>query len=208
MLKRFKEQMLLVLVPLLGFLFLRFIYVTSKKNFVFSGTMPEEPVIMAVWHGELALPPMYYAYVLRGGKPKLHIIISEHRDGEYIARTMKYIGLDAVRGSSTRGGAKAMMQAIKKMREGSDLAITPDGPRGPRHEVADGIVAIAQKQECKIIALSIEASRFWQFKSWDRFYLPKPFSTITFYASEPFDINGMEKEAAKKLIHDKLVRAC
>ena len=208
MVKRFKERILLVLVPLLGYLFLRLIYISSKKTFVFKGEMPNEPVIMAVWHGELALPPFYYAYVLRGGKPKLHIMISEHKDGEYIARTMKYIGLNAVRGSSTRGGAKAMMQAIKKMREGSDLAITPDGPRGPRHEVADGIVAIAQKQECKIIALSIEASRFWQFRSWDKFYLPKPFSQITFYASEPFDIIGMEKEAAKKLIHDKLVRKC
>lgn len=209
MLKRIKERLLLVLVPLLGYLFLRFIYATSKKTFIFKGeAMPEEPVIMAVWHGELILPPFYYAYVLRGGKPNLHIMISEHKDGEYIARTMKYIGLNAVRGSSTRGGAKALMLAIKKMKEGSDLAITPDGPKGPRHVVADGIVAIAQKQECKIIALSLEASRFWQFNSWDRFILPKPFSRITFYASEPFSVVGMEKEEAKQLIHDKLVRKC
>ncbi len=209
MLKRLKERLLLLLIPFLAYLLLRFIYATSKKRFVFKGdAMPDEPVIMAVWHGELILPPFYYAKVLRGGKPNLHIMISEHKDGEYIARTMKYIGLNAVRGSSTRGGAKALMLAIKKMKEGSDLAITPDGPKGPRHVVADGIVAIAQKQECKIIALSLEATRFWQFNSWDRFILPKPFSTITFYASEPFSVVGMEKEEAKQLIYDKLVRKC
>lgn len=206
--KAFKERILLFLIPFLGYLFLRFIYATSKKKFIFKGEMPSEPVIMAVWHGELILPPFYYAYELRGGKPNLHIMISEHKDGEYIARTMKYIGLNAVRGSSTRGGAKALILAIKKMKEGSDLAITPDGPKGPYHEVADGIVMIAQKQKCKIVALSLEASRFWQFNSWDRFILPKPFSTITFYASEPFSVEGMETEEAKQLIHDKLVRKC
>lgn len=205
--KGFKEKLMHLFVPLLGFLLLRFIYGSSRKKFVIKGEMPDEPVIIACWHGELGLPPFFMMYKLRKNR-KNFMMISEHKDGELIARTMKYIGHDAVRGSSSRGGAKALLNAIKKLKEGYDIAITPDGPRGPRHQVADGIVAIAQRQKCKIVAVGFEASRYWQFNSWDKFTLPKPFSTITFYASEPFSIDGMEKEEAKQLIHDKLERAC
>jgi len=168
-------------------------------------TLPDTPVIMAVWHGELGFPPFFYARTLRPNK-ELSILISEHKDGEYIARTMEYLGLNAVRGSSSRGGARVLLQAMKRIRSGSDIAITPDGPRGPRHVVQDGIIALAQKQNVPIIALSIQAERYWQFSSWDRFMIPKPFSKVIFYASEPFELKDLSMDEAKALVHQRLCR--
>ena len=202
----FKERLLKIIIPIVGYFFLKFIYFSSKKIYKIGKNIPKEPLIMAVWHGELALPPFFYRYILRENKPNLHILISEHKDGEYIAKTMSLLGLKSIRGSSTRGGAKALIGAIKTLKNGGDIAITPDGPKGPRHSVADGIVSIAQKTNSKIVALSMSANRYWQFKSWDKFMLPKPFSTITFYASEPFDVNNLDKNTAKKLIYNKLNR--
>lgn len=97
------------------------------------------------------------------------------------------------------------MNALKEIKEGNDVAITPDGPRGPRFSVANGIVAIAQKTKCQIVALNSQPSRYWQFNSWDKFMVPKPFGTIHFYVSEPFDVNDLEQEDAKNLIKEKLL---
>ena len=113
--------------------------------------------------------------------------------------------IGAVRGSSSKGAAKVLISAIRELKEGNDIAITPDGPRGPRHSVADGVIAIAQKSGARIIVLNSKPSKYWQFNSWDKFILPKPFGKINFYMSEPFNINDLEFEEARSFIKDKMM---
>jgi lysophospholipid acyltransferase (LPLAT)-like uncharacterized protein len=135
----------------------------------------------------------------------ISVIISEHKDGEIIARIGKYLGINAIRGSSSKGGAKVLIKAIKNLRANNDIAITPDGPRGPRFHIADGIVAISKKTNAKILIFNCKASSYWQFKSWDKFVLPKPFGTLEFFIQNPLDISELEMDEAKELIKQKML---
>jgi lysophospholipid acyltransferase (LPLAT)-like uncharacterized protein len=147
--------------------------------------------------------PFTYKKLLKDAK--MSLMISDHFDGEMIAKSVSYFGFDTIRGSSTRGGIKALKESFKKINSGFSIAITPDGPRGPRHSIADGVVDIAQKKDLKIIAFNYTASSKWQLNSWDKFIIPKPFSTIDLYASEPFSIKGLNKEEAKEMIKERLM---
>jgi len=133
-------------------------------------------------------------------------MISEHFDGEIIAKIISFFGFSSIRGSSSKGGARVLIEAIKTAKGGEDIAITPDGPRGPRHSVADGIVALSQKTGAKIVVFNYQASRSWQLKSWDKFVVPKPFSKISFFADKVVDISGLEPEKAKELIREQMLK--
>jgi lysophospholipid acyltransferase (LPLAT)-like uncharacterized protein len=161
--------------------------------------MDNESFVLAFWHGDLLLQPLNYKQFKKQGI--LKAIISEHRDGEAIKKVVKYLGnWGALSGSSTRGGAKALIGAIKAIKNKIDIAITPDGPQGPIHTIADGIVLLAQKTNKKILCCSSKPSKYWQLNSWDRFKIPQPFGIIDFYISEPFSINGLTKDEAKQII--------
>ena len=155
-----------------------------------------------MWHGDLLMQPLNYRHFKPTGNIK--VIVSEHRDGETIRKVVEYLGIGALSGSSTRGGAKALIGAIKALKSGIDVAITPDGPKGPIYNVADGIVLLSQKTKTKILPFSCIPTKYWQFKSWDKFIVPKPFGKIDFYIGEPFDIEGLTMEDAKKLISTKM----
>lgn len=141
-----------------------------------------QPVLLAFWHGRLLMIP--YAYQRLGGR-KVHILISEHRDGELIARTMAHWGYQAVRGSSRRGAAKGLRGMLRIARSGSDLAITPDGPRGPREVLQSGVLEIARIAQIPIVPVSYSARWARTIKSWDRFLLPLPFTRGTILWGEP-----------------------
>jgi len=190
-------------VPFLLQLFVRFIYLTSKKVFHHPKNLTDKVYLIAFWHGELLMQPFNYQKLKPHGK--VSAMISEHRDGEAITRTVEYLGIHSVRGSSTRGGAKALISAIKELKGGDDIAITPDGPKGPRHSVADGIVAISKKTDAKILAFNCKPTKYWQFNSWDKFIVPKPFGTLEFFISEPLDISSMENDEAKAFIKEKML---
>jgi len=96
------------------------------------------------------------------------------------------------------------MQGIKSLKTGYDIGITPDGPKGPRHEVADGIMVMAQKAKAKVVLVRIMPTKFWQFKSWDKFVVPKPFGTLHFYSTEPLDIHDMKLEDGRVFIKERL----
>lgn len=180
------------------------IYITNKKKFHYTSSLKEnESIIVAMWHGDLLMQPLNY----RSFRPKgnVKVIVSEHRDGKLIRKVCEYLGVGAIDGSSSKGGAKALITAIKSLKQGIDVAITPDGPRGPIYSVADGIVAISQKTGAKIVPFSSKPSKYWQMKSWDKFIIPKPFSKIDFYVGEPFCIDGLQKEEAKEFICKKLM---
>jgi lysophospholipid acyltransferase (LPLAT)-like uncharacterized protein len=202
--KEQKQKIALAVVPLLGSLFVRFIYLTSKKRFHLPERIPKEPFIYAMWHGNLIMQSFLYHKLRR--HPDVRVIISEHFDGQLIARTGEYLGIPSIRGSSSKGGARVLIQAISLLKKGVDIAVTPDGPRGPRHSVADGVVVMAQKTGAKVIPVYCRASRKWEAKSWDRFTLPKPFGTLDFYVGEPIDLTGLDFEAARSLVKMEMMK--
>jgi lysophospholipid acyltransferase (LPLAT)-like uncharacterized protein len=197
-LKEFKKRVLLFLARKCGFILIKAIYLSCRKKFIFPSFIPKEPFIVAFWHRELLMQPFLYKRLRNNHK--IAVMISKHFDGEIIAKIIEGFSFETVRGSKKRGAIAALLQAIKKIKKGYDIAITPDGPRGPIYTVADGIVAIAQKCDAFIVPFSYEASSSWELKSWDKFIIPRPFSTITLKAKEPFKITNLSKDEAKEKI--------
>ena len=129
-------------------------------------------VLFALWHGEL-LPLLWHQ---RG--ENVAIVISEHRDGEIIAQIAHALGYATVRGSSSKGGSRALIGLMREIDAGRDGAITPDGPRGPARVFAPGAAVAAQRTGALIAPIRAQASRAWRLKSWDRFLIPKPFARV------------------------------
>jgi lysophospholipid acyltransferase (LPLAT)-like uncharacterized protein len=129
-------------------------------------------VVFALWHGEL-LPPTF-----RHRQRGIVTLASRSGDGEYITRILHHWGFHVVRGSSSRGGDTALRELIRLVRRGNSVAITCDGPRGPRRELKHGVLQIAQLTGAPIVPVGSAASRAWRLRSWDRFLVPKPFSRI------------------------------
>lgn len=129
------------------------------------------PGLHAFWHeGILALTSTVY-------RNPVYVLISQHADGELIAQVIKLMNLKTVRGSTTRGGGQAVVELLAKAKD-AHLAITPDGPKGPRRQVQRGLVFLASRSGLPIIPYGIAFSRAWRARSWDRFAVPLPFSTI------------------------------
>lgn len=116
------------------------------------------------------------------------VITSQSLDGEYIARFLKRFGFGTVRGSSSRGGVRALVEMIRHMRRGLSMAFTVDGPRGPRYVAKTGAIVLAKKTGNPIMPFSVECSRYWTVKSWDRMQIPKPFTRARFIVAGPIDV--------------------
>lgn len=129
-------------------------------------------VIFTLWHGEL-LPLLWYHR-----NQGIAVVISEHRDGEIIARIAERLGYATVRGSSSRGASRALIGLMRALESGHDGAVTPDGPRGPAHVFAPGAAIASQRTGVPLLPVRAGASRAWRLKSWDRFLVPKPFATV------------------------------
>ncbi len=125
--------------------------------------------IIAFWHENMLLPAYHFAM------PEITVLISTHADGQMIAEIIERLGFSTVRGSTTRGGTEAMRQMLRLSRQ-SIIAITPDGPKGPRRQVQPGLVYLAGKTGLPIAPMGIAYNKLWRAKSWDRFAIPKPFS--------------------------------
>lgn len=204
MLKKVLRSFALVLVPFIGALMIRFLYLTNKKKFHSPDFISDEPIIFACWHGELLMLPYLYSHYRKTAHAK--VLISSHFDGALISKTIKYFGLDTISGSTNRNASRVLIQGIKTLKEGYDIGITPDGPKGPRHEVADGIVVMAQKTKAKIVLVEIKPTKYWQLNSWDKFTIPKPFGTINYYSTDCIDVSDMDLEKARKLIKEGLLK--
>ena len=135
-----------------------------------------------VWH-EVLLPLLWHH---RG--QGVAIVVSEAREGQYLADFAMSLGYRTVRGSSTRGAARALLGAVRELEEGHAVAFTPDGPRGPRRELKPGVVAAAQRAGAVIIPVHARASRAWRLNSWDRFMIPKPAARVTVTYGRPFEV--------------------
>ncbi len=161
-----------------------------------------ERFIIAFWHRHLLLMP--YSY--RGGK--ISVLISQHKDGELIARTMGHFGIDSSRGSSTRGGAAGFRDLLRRVRQGYDLGITPDGPRGPASVVKPGAIQLAALSALPLVPVALGASRAKRLESWDRFVIPLPFARVALVYGEPYRVpRDAEVETAARELERRLMAA-
>jgi lysophospholipid acyltransferase (LPLAT)-like uncharacterized protein len=140
------------------------------------------PHVFLLWHE--ALLPLLWHHRGQG----VVIVVSEAREGQYLTDLAESLGYAAVRGSSTRGGARALLGAVRELQEGRSVAFTPDGPRGPRRELKPGVVAAAQRGGAVIVPIHAEAERAWRLHSWDRFLIPKPAAVVSVTYGRPFQV--------------------
>lgn len=167
----------------------------------------DEPTrhVYAFWHQRL----LAFAYTHRGSG--VRILISSHGDGEMIASTVKRLGLEPVRGSSTRGGVRALRELLEDLGSGKDYAFTPDGPRGPRHEFQLGAVYFASRSGLPLITASVSYRRSWSLPTWDGFILPAPFTRGVIHVNPPVtvppDLSDEELESHRRRFEEDLRRA-
>lgn len=156
------------------------------------GTPPDERYIGALWHNRLLLLP----FVLKRYLPERRgaALISASRDGAILADLVERFDFQVVRGSSSRQGASAMRQLAEIIASGQDVVITPDGPRGPAYELGQGIVFLAQQSGAAVVPINMEYSSCWRIRSWDRFILPRPFSTVRVTFGPPHRVASTSTE--------------
>ena len=163
----------------------------------------ERPFISAFWHGRLMLAPHGWQ-----AEPPIHVMISRHPDGESIARATRHLGAVPVRGSSTRGGAAAFRASLRVLKKGGYLAISPDGPRGPRMRVQPGIIALARLSGAPILPITYAVSRRKVARSWDRFVIALPFGRGVYLWGSPLyvaaDADDATMEDARLTLEERL----
>lgn len=137
----------------------------------------ERPLLWAFWHNRLLVVP--YLFERYFPKRRGTALTSASKDGEIVAALIECFGVGAIRGSSSRGGARALIEMKRQVDAGAMMAITPDGPRGPRYYLNPGLVKLAQLTGGVLMPVRIEYSRYWELKSWDAFRIPKPFAKVT-----------------------------
>lgn len=151
-------------------------------------------VIYAFWHNRL----LYLAYLYRN--KRVGVMVSLHRDGEYIASVMKKLNLVAIRGSSRRGGIRALIEIINYVKKsGYDAAFTPDGPRGPKYEIQDGVLIAAQKSGAPILPIVWNAKYKIILNSWDNFIIPLPFNKFVVLYGNPVWVMENDNIAEKRI---------
>ena len=146
--------------------------------------------ILSLWHCTL----LVMAWHQRG--QGMAVLVSEHRDGELIARTLHAWGFRNIRGSSTRGGGRALLGMIRALSDGRAVAVTPDGPQGPEFKYQPGALVAAHRAGAPIVVSGVHVDRAWRLRSWDRLIIPKPFARITIAYEDPEMVAGASSRAA------------
>ena len=153
-------------------------------------TLPPEPVIFCFWHNRLALSLHLYQRYVQQNQPTRNgaALVSASKDGAILARVLRHYDIEAVRGSSSRRGAQALLELTSCAERGYDLAITPDGPRGPRYQVQPGVIALASLTGHAIVPVAYELNWKKTLRSWDGFQIPLPFARCDVYFGEPLRV--------------------
>lgn len=176
-------------VSMLGRLYVLFTGVTTKIS---AQPTPEvNKYIYAVWHAQLAFA--LYAYRDLG----VSVLVSKSKDGEYVARIARKLGFNTVRGSTSRNASQSLMELVDLAKAGLPIAITPDGPKGPKEKVQQGIVYVAQKSGREIIPVGIGLSNRIVLNSWDNFEIPLPFGKAALVYSAPIKVSDTDNLEAK-----------
>jgi len=200
-------------LAILGATILRLLFLTLRLNFEdrtgFTENILKSPVIMCFWHNRiigitLAFTRHYPGTVRKG----VNVLTSASRDGEILAQLAGQFGMDAVRGSSSRRGSRAMRELVDLAEDGHDIAITPDGPRGPRYSFGPGAISLAQLTGTPIAPVHAKFSRCFRMKTWDGFIIPLPFSKVSVTVDDPIRVprglSNEEFEAARSRVETLL----
>ena len=166
---------------------------------------PNPPGIAVTWHNRLMFFPLMFPRKLR---KCTSAVISASRDGQYVADLVHWMGIESIRGSSSRKGMNAVNGAVRALEAKRYVAFTPDGPRGPRYHMSSGPIYLASRFQVPVYPITVNYSSYWELKSWDRFQIPKPFAKVTLVISEPIfipqDLNTEEAEHWRLIVENKL----
>lgn len=178
----------------LGAQYIRLVHATTRWTLV-NADIPqklwqeEKPFILAFWHGRILLMP--YSW---DPQKKVHMLISQHRDGQLIAQTISHLGINTIAGSTNSGGAAALRSMLRALKKGESIGITPDGPRGPHMRASAGIINLARLSGVPIIPCAYGASFRKHLRSWDKFCVAFPFSKGIFVWGDPIEVPRSTKK--------------
>ena len=162
-------------------------------------------MVSVTWHNRLLFFPAVFPKAVR---QRTVAVVSASRDGQYIADLIRCFGLRSARGSSSRAGAHAQLEAARALKSGYHVAFTPDGPRGPRYHMSKGPIHLASMYGTCVLPVAVNASRYWECRSWDRFQIPKPFCKLQLVIGKPItippDLDAEGLEHFRKLAEDAL----
>lgn len=167
----------------------------------------ERPLIYAAWHGRILMVPWLNGWLrrTRGARP-VRALASRSRDGEVVARYVGRFGLEVVRGSSSRGGADALRALAAAVRAGHDVAVIPDGPRGPRYQLQPGVVALAALTSAPVVPLAFAGRPARRLRTWDEFLIPAPFARCAAVFGAPVTVpRDADREVARKELERALI---
>ena len=196
-------------VSYIGSMYVLFVYKTSTINlknrkYINRLFKKNESFIYAFWHDQLLICPLTWQ-----SEFKIKVLISKHRDGDIITRLISNLGFNAIRGSThkswktkNKGGLLSARKMIKSLKNGISIGISPDGPKGPRHKVSDGILSISRLSNSSILPVGIGFKKKWVLNTWDKFIIPKPFNQITIIWGEA--IPAIKNEKSINRIKNKL----
>ncbi|XDD42551.1 lysophospholipid acyltransferase family protein [Leptospira sp. WS60.C2] len=205
-----KRKILVWLLPLIIVWLQRFIGLTSRFRILKNEQYEEifknrKPYIYSIWHTNV----LYSPYLHR--KKNVAVLISESKDGDYINQVVHRFGNTSIRGSSSKGGSKALKAMIQHLKKGLPAAFTPDGPRGPAFILQPGIIAAAQVTQVPIVPFHYECTRQWILeKAWDKHRVPKPFTTFVVSYGKPIyvprEMNEEEFEKMRLKVEDAMLK--
>ncbi len=153
------------------------------------------PIIFVMWHSRIFTGPSGWKAVF-GGRRRCVALTSASHDGDIVANAMAVFGIEAVRGSSSRRGVAALVGLKRALREGCDICLTPDGPRGPRYRVQAGAVKLAESTGAVMVPIHVRFGSAWRLKSWDRLVIPRPFSRVWVTFGPPMAVGrGLDEPA-------------
>lgn len=181
-----KSRYVDVPIAFLAATYIRLVYFTCKWS-VLGKEIPEsylnvkKPFIVCFWHGRLGMLACAWTWKDR----PFRMLLSTHRDGQLIGRTVGHFGITSIAGSTQRGGTQALRELIKALNKGDTIGITPDGPRGPSQVVSLGVITLAKLAQVDIIPITFSTSRGYLLNTWDRFHFPVPFGRGVFLWGNP-----------------------
>jgi len=157
----------------------------------------DERFVLSFWHRRLVMMPLAYPFHRKnpeGERRGVAILSSDSKDGERSAATWRWLGIHAVRGTVGHSGAQALVRMIQIVKQGWDLGITVDGPRGPRQKAKPGVLAVSRKTGAWLVPVCVAYSRAWQLHTWDGMLVPMPFSRVRVQYGEPFRVTTQQEE--------------
>ena len=184
--------------------YIRLVWITGRwqvENIDIADRMIADgtPFIACFWHGRMLMIPNAWKYSAR-----MSILISHHRDGIFISRTLAHLGIGTIAGSSSRGGAGALVRMVRALKRGEYMGITPDGPRGPRMRATPGAATAARLSGAVLLPVSYSATRRRVLGSWDRFVVPLPFSRGIIRVGAPIEVPRDTDDAGLEAVRQKL----